>query len=213
MDGREPQGIIKIFRKEKGVNLEIDTLAYGDYVVVGEKYKFVIERKSVNDLVRSLNDGRIWKQLRGMSDYGEEYKKVLLIEGNKWRVIKSKRFSYSRWLGFLASMMTFGEIYLVFTSNYGETVDFICALDKRVSNGEKEIRLPTIKKGDRSLDDECIDILMAVSGVGSKKARKIIKEVRSLKRLANMKKKTLRALFGKVGEHIFDVFNHEYRGD
>jgi len=60
---------------KRGIDLEPITLDVGDYILTPE---ICVERKSISDLIGSLNSGRLYKQAEAM---GRHYKKpVLLIE-------------------------------------------------------------------------------------------------------------------------------------
>ena len=76
VDSREPQRVLNEFNKKK-IQYKIDTLNFGDYIVLGNP-SVVIERKNIFDFFNSLDDNRIWKQLRGLEKY-VGYRKVLLI--------------------------------------------------------------------------------------------------------------------------------------
>lgn len=60
---------------KRGIDLEPLTLDVGDYILTPD---ICVERKSISDLVGSLNSGRLYKQAEAMTRH---YKKpVLLIE-------------------------------------------------------------------------------------------------------------------------------------
>jgi ERCC4-type nuclease len=79
VDSREDQSIIREL-KERGVEFRVDTLNYGDYIILGDEAKFVIERKSITDFMDSVNDNRIWSQLKGLEQY-KDYHIYIVIEG------------------------------------------------------------------------------------------------------------------------------------
>ncbi len=79
VDSREDQKIIKEL-KFKGIEFQVDALNYGDYILLGEDAKIVIERKSITDFMSSVVDGRIWQQLKGLEQY-KDYQILIVIEG------------------------------------------------------------------------------------------------------------------------------------
>lgn len=81
-DNEMPKVIVDIreFRSElpsilhkRGFRIEPVTLEVGDYVLTPQ---FVVERKSINDLIESLANGRLYNQVNAMS---RSYKTPLLL--------------------------------------------------------------------------------------------------------------------------------------
>lgn len=75
MDIREFRSELPSLLHKRGIDLEPLTLDVGDYILTPE---ICVERKSISDLIGSLNSGRLYKQAEAM---GRHYKKpILLIE-------------------------------------------------------------------------------------------------------------------------------------
>jgi len=75
VDMREFRSELPSLIHKRGIDLEPLTLDVGDYILTPE---ICVERKSISDLIGSLNSGRLYKQAEAMSRH---YKKpVLLIE-------------------------------------------------------------------------------------------------------------------------------------
>lgn len=75
MDMREFRSDLPFLVHKLGIALEPVTLEVGDYILTQD---ICVERKSVSDLIGSLNNGRLYNQCVSMSRY---YKRpVLLIE-------------------------------------------------------------------------------------------------------------------------------------
>ncbi|CAL8083523.1 unnamed protein product [Orchesella dallaii] len=69
---------------KRGIDLEPLTLDVGDYILTPE---LCVERKSISDLIGSLNSGRLYKQAEAMTRH---YKKpVLLIEQEQTQSVKA----------------------------------------------------------------------------------------------------------------------------
>ena len=212
-DTREPQMIIKKVRKRFGDDFKLETLSYGDYLVVGDRYKMVIERKNIFDLFASIRDKRIWKQIEGMRGYGDDWIVVLLIEGNKWRVIKSGHATYPQYMGVIASLLTIPRLRLVFVDDRDELVDLLDSLNKKAGKPPREITWNTIRKGGRTDQEVARDILLAFNGVGAVKVKEIMENESTLISLFRKTKKKLVDTYGKVGEHIYNVLHSNLGGE
>lgn len=78
VDLREFRSELPSLIHRRGINVQPVTIEVGDYILTPE---ICVERKSLNDLIGSLNNGRLYNQAQAMCRY---YKRpVLLIEFNQ----------------------------------------------------------------------------------------------------------------------------------
>ena len=77
IDEREKKSGIPKLLSSIGIKTEIKTLLIGDYIVGPET---VIERKSIQDLISSVFDGRLFDQCSRLKEHFQY--PILLIEGN-----------------------------------------------------------------------------------------------------------------------------------
>lgn len=76
VDSRElPSGILEHLKSEELFELRTEQLSCGDYLIAD----LVVERKTISDLLRSLEDGRLFKQVYLMRRLYR--RRALLIEG------------------------------------------------------------------------------------------------------------------------------------
>jgi ERCC4-type nuclease len=68
------------FLKNHNITYQIDTLEVGDFLIQGIEKNLVIERKTLSDFLGSMKDGRLWEQLKALSN-AEGYAPFLIIEG------------------------------------------------------------------------------------------------------------------------------------
>ena len=73
IDVREFRSELPSLIWKRGIDIEPVTLEVGDYILTPE---ICIERKSVSDLIGSLNNGRLYQQALQMSRF---YKKPMLL--------------------------------------------------------------------------------------------------------------------------------------
>lgn len=81
VDSREKEKIRK-YLVLKGLKFKVEALPVGDYICSDDKNpedRIVIERKNIGDLISSVGDGRLEKQMRNMSS---EKFPVLLVTGS-----------------------------------------------------------------------------------------------------------------------------------
>ena len=73
VDMREFRSELPSLIWKRGIDIEPVTLEVGDYILTPE---ICVERKSVSDLIGSLNNGRLYQQALQMTRY---YKKPMLL--------------------------------------------------------------------------------------------------------------------------------------
>ncbi|TLX69205.1 MAG: heavy metal resistance protein CzcA, partial [Thaumarchaeota archaeon] len=77
IDEREKKSGIPDLLRAVGVNIELTNLTIGDYIVAPET---VVERKSIQDFISSVFDGRLFDQCSRLKEHYEH--PVILMEGN-----------------------------------------------------------------------------------------------------------------------------------
>ena len=83
VDSREPKDIISLI--ESRVNIETGNLDIGDFLIKNDDDEIVMifERKSLNDLVSSIKDGRYNEQSFRLSEHPlDNHNIYYIIEGN-----------------------------------------------------------------------------------------------------------------------------------
>lgn len=210
VDSREPKTAVDYFAS-RNVKYEIQALNYGDYLILGRK-NFVIERKDIFDFFNSLDDGRLWNQLSGIEKYAD-YRRLLLVEGNLSKVMAvRKSVNYARFVGALTKVISGWDVSIYMTNSFSNSMYFIERLNYTMDKGINEsYKIANIDKIGRKVEQEVIDILGAISGIGDKKAVDGLKAFGSIKNVFKAKKEKLVEVFGKSGEHLFDVMNYKYK--
>ena len=187
---------------------EVDNITI-DYLVIGDVAKYCIERKTLDDLVKSVNDGRLWEQLKVLSELRKEgYRPILLIEGELWKMFKMKRLTLKKWHSFQVAIASFG-VPIVMISGYNQ-FSLIMSIINEKCGKKTEYKRPTIRKPERTIEEERIDMISAVSGIGSKKAETLVKEFKTIDKLCDTSLEALESILGsKTALHLMEVL----RGD
>ncbi len=213
MDSREPKYLYdKLIQLVSDVKIEV--MNYGDYIIVGERGKVVIERKTVFDLFNSIDDGRIWEQLKGIEKF-DDFKRILVVEGNIAALMKlRKSVTLPRWIGTKASIIaSWNNISIVQTATNEETCMFIASLDKKLGTYSNNYISPNIIKGHRTTDEEMLDGLMAYTDIGGKKAVALLEEFGTLSNVFKASKRKLESVIGVAGGKMYDTLRKKYKED
>ena len=120
--------VIPVF---KSIKIESETLPIGDIIINdGTEDKIIIERKSVNDLLSSIKDGRYEEQsyrLNGLNHHNHNI--IYLIEGDVNRVNRFKPDNHVEKLTLYSAMfsLNYYKGFSVFRSfSIDETANIIC---------------------------------------------------------------------------------------
>ena len=214
VDTRENKWIVqKIMECVPDARLE--TLSYGDYIVEGASQRFIIERKTIPDLFKSLNDGRFYEQMKGIERH-DGYKKLILIEGDFWDAQRwDKGLSIARFTGTKVSLIYGWQgISWVTTENQNETVEFLRRLNEKVGSGVPESmpRPIGIAKDGRTPNEEVVDGVRWVEGIGEAKATELLLKFRTVSNVSRASFKELVTVLGeKDAERVFEAFRRKFR--
>ena len=209
VDYREERSDVPKFLKLLGAYIITDNLPVGDYSVSKD---VAIERKTINDFISSIIEGRLFDQIDRLRKVPRPY---LVIEGTYSEVYKRK-FSENAFWAAIISLTEYG-IFVVHTNSAEETATFIYNLGRRVQESEKRGEIPkglrpNIKKKKRDEYGLAISILTSLPHIGDKKAKEILRKFGSLRRFFNAKQQDIEALLGeKRGRDVYRVINYEFK--
>jgi ERCC4-type nuclease len=197
-DIHEPEKYKKIASKTE--NLEVV-----DFLVVGEFGKFAVERKTVDDLINSRNDGRLWKQLEALANFREEgYVSILAVVGNWGKLFKMKRITLNEFFG----LQTAVAKYNVFLFNFYNERFFLAYmryLNDRVGRPSKKTTLNVPKPRERTIEEERRDMLAMINGVGVKTAEELLEEFKTIRGVVNAEREKLERILKSKTDHFLEV--------
>lgn len=164
--------IIPVF---KSIKVESETLPIGDIIINDDiEDKIIIERKSVNDLLSSIKDGRYEEQsyrLNGLNHHNHNI--VYLIEGDVNKVNRFKADTQVEKLTLYSAMfsLNYYKGFSVFRSfSLDETANIICNMAYKMGKdltkkpyyqNKNQIEMPINESGDTALvidNDDSDDI-------------------------------------------------------
>lgn len=203
VDTREPKDYQTVAHK-------IDAI-WVDFIIEGENGKFAIERKTWNDFFNSLNSGRIWEQIRRLTELEltDGYKPIIVIHGSSFPFLKRKA-NVTRLAGFITYCI-FAGIDLIILPDKRTLNFFLYSLNKRVEGKHvaKYSRPSRIKKTGRRIEDEVMDVLTAFHGIGVVGARKLLNHYGSLINIFNSDD-TDDVISKRIAKHMKNVLEYEW---
>lgn len=197
-----------------------------DYIIIGPARGYVIERKTVSDLLNSVfhskakTSGRLYDQVKRIIEMAGELSEkesvpvapLLVVEGNIFVYNKQaskggrKTVPLKTYRGILLSVVEMGAC-VVETKSFGDTIDLILHLEER-SGKQKKLSGLNVKKSLRDVKEEAFHMLFAVSGLGEKKASKLLEKYGTAKAVVNLDEDVLiKELGPKIGKHFYEVVN------
>ena len=191
IDERERKSGIPKLLKDIGVNVEIKTLPIGDYIV---SHETVVERKSINDLIASIFDGRLFDQCNRLKEHFQF--PIILLEGNVDE-IESITENPLVFYGALSTIAIDYKIPIIPTPNASHTAKLLVSLSSR----KESVKGPLLKKIKKSNDvqKQQLSVLCSLPGVGEKIAIRMLEKFESPLKVLSASTKDLAKIPG-LGE-------------
>jgi len=184
----EPNDILEML-KLLYPNLKIDTLDVGDYLVRSENTNIPIERKTVNDYISSICDGRYHNQLYRLSTlYPLSY---LIVVGDIEAALMDRKFDREALVASLISATlkrspdgARGIVIPLIVPDEGIFCLFLYYLDKILNEG-KLVRAPIPKVHKSDMRELLVGTVSTFPGVGRERARTLMEKFGTLQSLVN----------------------------
>ena len=182
-------------------------LEVGDYIISD---RIAIERKTVNDFLESIKDGRLFEQLKNLKNNYEN--PILIIEGES---LFSRGFHENAIYGALASIIGDFSIPIIFSKNDRETSKLISSLVKREFSERREISLRKEKKI-MSDDEKMRYVIESLPNISATLAKRLLEHFGNIKNIINANVGDLMQVKGigrKTAEEIYEIVNEKYKGE
>jgi len=152
--------------------MESTTLTYGDYLIGN----VIVERKTSEDFLASLYDGRLFRQLRELRNLGKRV--ILIYEGAD---IETLRIGRSALRGVLLTIFIDLQIPMLVTQNKEETAEMLLSIALKIGK-QRRTRLQRVRYGAKPLDLERsqLYILAGLPGIGNARAINLLRQFGSL---------------------------------
>ena len=168
VDEREKKSGIPDLLRAVGVNIELKNLPIGDYIVAPET---IVERKSIQDFISSVFDGRLFDQCNRLKAHFEH--PIILMEGNADQ-IEDLTENPLVFYGAISSVVLDFKIPIIPTPSASHSAKLLIAMCTRQEN-KKGPFLKKIKKSD-DLQKQQLSVLCSLPGVGEKLATRMLEK-------------------------------------
>jgi len=171
VDSREASTAPKILKglKEAGAEVQTKALQKGDYIISDI---CAIERKTVHDFVYTLTRRYLFDQLFKLKEV--YLKPFILIEGYLPIIYKFSKIQPSSVWGAMFALAKQG-IFMIHTTSYKETIDFLYTAAKQEQIVEKRIPAVHPIKKTETLTDAQIFFIASLPNIGREKAISLLK--------------------------------------
>ena len=166
VDEREKKSGIPDLLKAVGINIEMKMLPLGDYIVATET---IVERKTIQDLVSSIFDGRLFDQCTRLKEHFQN--PIILMEGNVDE-IEDITENPMVFYGALSTIAVDFKIPIIPTPNASHSAKLLVSLSSRKESSKG----PFLKKIRKSndLQRQQLSALCSLPGVGEKTAKRML---------------------------------------
>jgi Fanconi anemia group M protein len=203
-DFREEASNIKNLIEELGGIVKKTSLKVGDYICSD---RVCVERKTANDFINSIIDGRLFQQLEELRD--NFTKPILIIEGNNFRESMNNNAIKAA----MASIILDYEIPIIMTKDEDDTAKTIFWLSKREQvESERPIGIKG-KKKPKDIKKLQEHIISGFPGISTKISKRILKEFKTIKNFSNVTEEELVKIdgIGKVlAKKLNKLINEKY---
>jgi len=210
VDPRETRSGIAKFLAKAGVDLKLQNLGVGDYIVSD---RVCIERKSTTDFLDSLVNKRrnLFEQIHRLKT---EYEKpLLIIEGESIYGQRNVHPNVVR--AVMATIAIDYSVPVLQTRDVADTASLIYVIAKREQMPAKNEPNPHGKKPSASLQEQQEYFISALSNIGIMTTRNLLRRFKTVERIMTATKEELMEVENvgeKTAEHIKTVLSTEYKG-
>ncbi|MFX1314526.1 MAG: DEAD/DEAH box helicase [Promethearchaeota archaeon] len=187
------------------INIKLDQLLVADYVISN---RVGIERKSAQDFVGSLKDGRLFNELIELKKNFEI--PILIIEGD---LFLESPINQNALYGALTSIILNIGINLYKTKNFEETATFLYQLAKKEQSEKESLIKLRFEKKPTETSHLLEYIIAGVPGVNTLRAKNLLKELKTLQKifLADIPELTKIENIGKkIAQQIYKICRYKY---
>ncbi|KAI9307779.1 hypothetical protein BJ944DRAFT_261379 [Cunninghamella echinulata] len=217
VDMREFRSSLPPIMYAEGLKIIPCTLQVGDYILAPN---ICVERKSINDLIQSLNTGRLYSQCENMKLHYEI--PILLIEFDEDKSFSIQNVSdikeniVATDLSSKLTLLTlaFPGLRIIWSSSPHETTKIFKELKESHNEPNVEeaslIGTENINQPSTTINATPEDILRSLPGVTSKNYHLIMKQVNSLQELASMEEKQIQEIIGiEPGKKLYQFIHQK----
>jgi len=199
-----------------GLEIKVTKLPIGDYLLLtgrDDRKPILIERKTVTDFIGSIK-GRLWNQLKYLSNAKEKVDVLLLIEG-WWGIIDKLDIKFNRtavWRIMDTIILRF-NIPIIQLPNKFETIKWMAQLSKSLNGEKKKTYYPLrVDKAPKDIEARIIYVVEGLNGIVT--AYKLLKKFGSIENLVKASKEEImriNGIGGKTANKIYEILHREIK--
>lgn len=205
-DNRETASAVVRNLSLMGINLQLENLKVGDYVISN---RTGIERKSSEDFSDSIIDGRLFSELKELRKHFE--RPILILEGDP---LKSFSINENALYGAICSVILNFGVTIYKTTNPQETATFLYHLAKK-EQSKKDVSINLrFEKAPKEISYLLEFIISGIPGVNSLRAKNLLKDLKTLQNIVNADIPDLTKIDNigkKIAQEIYKLSRFEYK--
>ena len=210
VDSRETASSVVRELKSYNCDLEIQKLEVGDYIVSD---RVAIERKSTEDFVASIIDGRLWNELIDLSTNYEI--PILLLEGEPPQ--SNKRIHLNAILGALSSILIKFRMPTIYSRDTNDTARLLMAFAKK-EQVEKKRKIKLRHDKATTKQSEIVERIVAgIPGIDLKRSQSILDHFKTLNNVFKQENIDelikIEGIGKKIANDILEISHFEYEKD
>lgn len=190
----------------KGAFVEPQQLDVGDYVLSS---RIGVERKSVDDFLESLIDGKLFKQVSRLRDAYS--RPILILEGEG--LLTKRNISHNAIFGSLVSIIVDFGIPIITTKDALETADFLHVMARREQREDKKAVAVRGEKTSMSLRERQQFVVEGLPNVSAVIAKRLLDRFGSVRDIVNASDEELQEVDGvgkNIATEILELLNARY---
>lgn len=206
VDHRESRSPVMRFLTQKDIIVEPQQLDVGDYIISS---RIGIERKTVDDFLGSLLEGKLFVQMKNLrATYSRP---LLLIEGEG--LLTKRNISQNAIFGSMTAIIVDFGIPIITTHSAQETADFLRVMAQREQKeGDRAVAIRGEKTA-RTIAEQQQFLVEGLPNVSAVLAQRLLQQFGSIRSLANATEEELCKIPGigkTIAADILKILNAEY---
>ncbi len=204
IDTREQNSRVATEISKKGIKIDTAQLSIGDYIISEDT---AVERKSVEDFLESLIDGRLFSQAKSLK---EQYiHPIIILEGEGLH--HKRNISDNAVYGALASIVSDFKIPIISTKDEEETASLINALISRRKSAKKSTSVRKDKESMSTINQKkfVIEGLPSISGTLAERLLDHFGSVRSVFRADVDELQEVKGIGPETADKIVKILDDE----
>lgn len=206
VDYRESRSSVIRHLASQDLDVQVTDLDVGDYIV---SQRIGVERKTVDDFLNSLLEGKIFQQVKNLRQTFS--RPILIIEGEN--LLTKRNINHASLFGSLSSIMIDFGVSIMSTKTPQETADFLIALARRE---QRDSTKPVPIRGEKwasSPTEQQQFLIEGLPNISAVLAKRLLDHFGSIRAIINASAEDLAEVQGigpRTAQELHTLFSREY---